>query len=93
MQSGVKFLITFYHLDECSILDAWDGKQFCETVECRASQVKGKTSAMAGDLVIHEHLVQFCHQHLARYLRAKERPRAGQEWHKDRVRCLKENND
>lgn len=64
--------VTLHHLDRRSIPDAQDGAQVCEAVECDASQLEGEACAVAGDLMLHQHLVQLRHQHLARHLRAEE---------------------
>ncbi len=57
--------VTLHHLDQRSVLDALDGAQLCETVEHDASQQEGEACSMAGDLVLHQHLAQLCHQQLA----------------------------
>lgn len=64
-------LVTFNHLDRCSVLDALNGAQLCEAVQRGAVQLEGETCAMAGELVLHQHSVQLCHQQLARHLRVE----------------------
>lgn len=56
--------VTLHHLDQRSFLDALDGAQLCKAVERGASQLKGEACAVAGELVLHQHLMQFHHQQL-----------------------------
>lgn len=62
---NVREALTLHHLDQRSVPDALDGAQLCEAVERGAAQLKGEACAVAGDLVLHQHLVQLYHQQLA----------------------------
>lgn len=65
-------VVTLHHLDQRSVLDALDGAQLCEAIERGASQLEGETCVVAGDLVLHQHLVQLRHQQLAWHLGVEE---------------------
>lgn len=85
-RKGEDEAVTLHHLDQRSVLDALDGAQLCEAVEGGASQLEGETGAVAGDLVLHQHLVQLCHQQLARHLRAERS--LDSEQHEDAVKKI-----
>lgn len=62
--------VTLLHPDHCSILD---GAQLGVAVQRDVPQPQREARAVAGDLVLHQHLVQLGHQHLTRNLIAETR--------------------
>lgn len=62
--------VTLLHLDHGSILD---GAELRVAVKRDVPQPEREACAVAGDLMLHQHLVQLPHQHLARNLIAEQR--------------------
>lgn len=62
--------VTLFHLDDCSILD---GAQLRVAVKRDVPQPERETRAVAGDLMLHQGLVQLPHQHLTRDLTTEQR--------------------
>lgn len=65
--------VTLHHLDQRSVPDALEGAQLFKAVECGAAQLEGEACAVAGDVMVHKHLVKLRHQHLARHLSVEEK--------------------
>lgn len=57
--------LALLHLDHSSILD---GAQLRVAVKRDVPQPEREACAVAGDLMLHQHLVQLSHQHLSRNL-------------------------
>lgn len=73
MQKEQEEAVTLHHLDHRSVTDARDRVQLIKAVERDTTQLEGKARAVAGDLMIHKHLVELHNQHLAGHLMVEEK--------------------